>query len=113
MFNRNLIMEMVRHDPLMIVGLLLVGSSSWLSVVVLRRLLDNGYKFRGYFEMWPMIGTMPLAYLHLQARKQNGWSAWPAYLIWIFAIAGLAALVAGLFRLRLSSSLSFVFMFPW
>jgi hypothetical protein len=99
MSNLDLIMGMVRHDPLLIVGLLLVGLSGWLSFVVYRRLAQNGYEWPGYRESWPLIGTMPLAYLYLRARKENGWSPWPAYSIWICLITGLAALVAGLFRL--------------
>jgi len=92
-------MAMVRHDPLLIVGLLLIGLSSWLSFVVFRRLQECGYRWRGYIASGPMIGTMPLAYLYLKERKRRGWSPWPAYLIWIFLITGLAALVAGAFRL--------------
>jgi len=89
-------MEMAQHDPLMIVGLLLIGASGWLSFVVFKRLNETGYKSGGYAASWPLIGTMPLAYLNLKARKQRGWSPWPAYLIWIFAVTGIAALVAGL-----------------
>ena len=47
-----------------------------------------------------MIATVPLAHLYLKARKQKGWSPWPAYLIWIYLVMGLAAFVAGLFRLQ-------------
>jgi hypothetical protein len=89
----------LKQAPLLTLGLLLLGLSGWLSLVVLRRLTETGHKTRGYFEMWPMIGTIPVAYLYLKERSQRGWPAWPAYLIWIFAIAGLAALVAGLFQL--------------
>jgi hypothetical protein len=99
MRNRDLIMEMVRHDPLVVIGFLLIGLSGWQSFVIYRRLAESGYKIRGYFAMWPTIGTMPLAYLHLKHRSQRGWSAWPAYLVWLLTVAGTAALVAGLFRL--------------
>ena len=99
MSNRSLILEMARHDPLLIVAFLLIGASGWLSFVVVRRLSECGYKTGGFVSSWPLIGTMPLAYLHLKARTQRGWSPWPAYLIWIFALAGIAALVAGLFLL--------------
>jgi hypothetical protein len=99
MSSSELIVEMVRHDPLLIVGLLLVGVSGWLPFVVLRRLMESGYKWPGYGASWPMIGTVPVAYLYLKARRQKGWSPWPAYSIWICLITGLVALVAGLFRL--------------
>jgi hypothetical protein len=92
-------MEMARHDPLLIVAFLLIGASGWLSFVVFRRLIEHGYKTGGFSASWPLIGTMPLAYLYLKARKERGWSPWPAYFIWIFAVAGIAAMVAGLFLL--------------
>jgi hypothetical protein len=92
-------MEMVRHDPLVVIGFVLIGLSGWQSFVIYRRLATSGYKWRGYREAWPLIGTMPIAYLYLKERKENGWSPWPAYLIWIFAVGGTAALVVGLFHL--------------
>jgi hypothetical protein len=97
--NSDLITEMMRQDPLVVIGFLLIGLSGWQSFVIYRRLSASGYKWRGYREAWPLIGTVPVAYLYLKARKENGWSAWPAYLIWISAIAGISALVVGLFRL--------------
>jgi len=90
-------MAMVRHDPLLILGLLLIGLSSWLSLVVLRRLQESGYKWHGYVVSLGRSGTIPLAYLYLKARKKEGWSPWPAYLIWICLITGLAAVIGGLF----------------
>jgi hypothetical protein len=99
MGNLKSTLGFMEQQPLLVLGFLLLGLSGWQSFVVLRRLVDSGYSWRGYRATWPMIGTMPLAYLYLKARKQNGWSPWPAYLIWIFAISGSAALVAGLFRL--------------
>ena len=92
--------ETSRHDPLLILGFLLLGLSGWQSFVIYRRLAGIGYRWQKYREVWPLIGTMPLVYLHLNARKQKGWRAWPAYLVWIFAVTGIAALVTGLFRLR-------------
>src|SRR5258708_33434565 len=99
MSDFNLILTMARQDPLLIVGLFLLGFHVWLSMIVLRRLLGSGYKPSGFIAMWPMIGTMPLAYLHLRDKTKHGWSPWTAYLIWVTALAGIAALVAGLFRL--------------
>jgi hypothetical protein len=81
-------LQFVRHDPLVVLGFLLVGLSAVLSFIVFRRLATCGYKTGGYFAMWPMIVTVPLAYLHLKARSQHGWSAWPAYLIWFPQLPG-------------------------
>jgi len=91
--------QFVAQNPLPVVGFLLIGLSGRQSFVVLRRLLGGGYRWRDCFPMWPYMGTTPIAHLYLKARKQNGWSPWPAYLIWIFLVVGVAALVAGLFRL--------------
>ena len=93
------ILGFAEQNPLAAAGLLLIGLSGWQSFVVLRRLTESGYKFPGVVAMWPMIVTMPLAYLRLKHRSQRAWSAWPAYLIWFFAVGGVASLVAGLFQL--------------
>jgi hypothetical protein len=99
MVDLKSILQFVRHDPLVVLGFLLVGLSAVLSFIVFRRLATCGYKTGGYFAMWPMIVKVPLAYVYLKARSQHGWSAWPAYLVWLSGAAGMATLVVGLFRL--------------
>ena len=99
MFDVNAIIEIAHHDPLVILGFILIGLSGWPSFVIYRRLAQSGYKWEGYRKAWPLITTVPLAYLYLRERKQRGWSAWLAYTVWLSTVAGITALVVGLFRL--------------
>ena len=99
MVDLQSILGFTEHAPLAVLGLLLIGLSGWQSFVILRRLSASGYRLPSVFAVWSMIGTMPLAYLHMKNRSERGWSAWLAYLIWVSTVAGIASLAAGLFRL--------------
>jgi hypothetical protein len=92
------LMTLVRHDPMAIIGLLLIGTSGVLFFHVLCKTTMVGHHLpSNFFEFKGIIWTVPLAYL--RARSRQGWSAWPAYLIWPFGLAGSVLLVLGLFRL--------------
>lgn len=91
------IIRFVKHDPLPVVGLVLIGLSGVLWFRILRMLLSAGYKVPGYFEGWPLAWTLPMAYL--SRRSEQKWSPLPAYLIWAAFVAGCGCLIAGLFQL--------------
>ncbi|HXO31117.1 MAG TPA: hypothetical protein VN901_02055 [Candidatus Acidoferrales bacterium] len=84
-------------SPLAVLGFLLLGLAAWQSFVVFRRLEESGHKMYGLPTVWMV--TMPLAYLNLSDKSRRGWSAWPAYLVWSSAVAGIVVLAIGLFRL--------------
>lgn len=98
MLHTGSLMTLVRHDPMAITGLLLIGISGVLFFHVLRKTTMVGHHLpSNFFDFKGTIWSVPLAYLRV--RSQQGWSPWPAYLIWPFGIVGVILLVMGLFRL--------------
>ena len=97
MISLKIIVGFTEHDPLAVLGFLLLGLSGWQSFVVLRRLEESGHKMNGLPTVWMV--KMPLVYLNLRDKSRRGWSAWPAYFVWASAIAGIVILAIGLFRL--------------
>jgi hypothetical protein len=98
MMQKDSLLTLVRHDPMATIGLLLIGTSGVLFFHVLRKTTMVGHHLpSNFFEFKGIIWTVPLTYR--RARSQQGWSAWPAYLIWPFGLAGSVLLVMGLFRL--------------
>lgn len=90
------VLYMVRHDPLAIVGFLLLGASAVLFVHIQFKMRQVGYKTYPPFAR-PYDWTLPLEYLRI--RSKHGWSPWPAYLAWPCLGIGILVLVLGLFRL--------------
>jgi len=89
------LINFTKHDPLAVIGLAVVGIGSIASFHVLLKLDRSGYKLPSYHRLW--FWTLPMQYL--RARLDEGWPAWPAYLVWISFVIGTSCLVAGLFRL--------------
>jgi len=94
--NLRAIADMARHDPLAILGFCLIGAGAVLSFHMYRKMSRAGFNVAfGRFEAtWRLPGQ------YLYVRKEQGWSPWPAYLVWPCHLLGLIALVAGLFLLR-------------
>jgi hypothetical protein len=97
MIGLKIIVGFTEHNPLAVLGFLLLGLAGWQSFVVLRRLEESGHKMHSLPAVWMV--TMPFAYLNLSDKSRRGWSAWPAYLVWASAVAGIVVLATGLFRL--------------
>jgi hypothetical protein len=91
-------LHMIRHDPLAIIGLLLIGASG----VLWFRLYSN-LKVLG--EQAPRSISLPLAFhiwlskTYLRHAHAGHCSPWPAYLMWLCSGAGVLLLVVGLVRL--------------
>ena len=91
---------LLKHDPCVIGGLLLVGLSSVLFMHIQLKMLKLGYKSYTFFKINPTAVNgwdMPAEYLRV--RSKYGWSAWPVYLLWPSMLVGLAILVFRLFKL--------------
>jgi hypothetical protein len=95
--NLRAIVEMARHDPMALLGFLLIGAFAVLFFRVQFKMQKAGYKTYDVFVSSRKYG-MPTEYLRI--RKQHGWSPWPAYLLWPCLLAGIALLIAGLLRLQ-------------
>ena len=90
-------LSLVQHDPLPVIGFLLIGASSVLWFRVLSKVQRAGEKAPGYefpfsFQLW-LSGT------YLQKARLGSWSPWPAYLMWFSLASGVASLIVGLLLL--------------
>ena len=94
--NFSSIIEIVRHDPLAVLGFLFIGFSGWAFFHVYLKLQRSGAEMPQGMPM-SLLVLIPRAYLRERARY--GWPTWPAYIVWISALVGFAVLVAGLFLL--------------
>jgi hypothetical protein len=95
--NLRVIIDMAQHDPLAILGFLLIATSSVLFIQIQFKMREIGYKTYPMFNR-PIDWILPAEYLRV--RRRQGWSPWPAYLVWPSLVFGMVALVVGLFRLR-------------
>ena len=95
----NQIVAMMFHDPMAVIGFALVGASATLSMRLHRKLLDVGVDTSALLVRVPntAVWTVPRAYLKVCSK--HGWSAWPAYALWLSGVSGIALLVAELFQL--------------
>jgi len=84
----------VRHDTIIVAGLLLMGFASFLSVHMLLRLESEGEVSCREFGF--PIFRIPLSYLRV--AREKGWRRWPAYTMWILVVCGPALIVVGFFR---------------
>jgi len=78
---------------LLFAGICLIGSSSAILMDLYFRLRRIGINTSN----WILIDKVPREYL--RCRKQHGWPAWPAYLMWPLLIAGAVLLILGAIRL--------------
>jgi hypothetical protein len=91
---------MAKHDPAVVAGLLLIGSSSVLFFHIQLKMIRAGYKtsysFFGKPFSWNGWDT-PAQYLRVCGK--HDWSPWPVYLVFSCTLAGIGLLVFGMFRL--------------
>ncbi len=91
---------MVRHDPAVVAGLLLIGSSSVLYIHVQLKMVTAGYKTSFDVLRGPLSAKgLDTPKQYLKARAKQGWSPWPIYLFLPCLLGGIGLLVFGLFRL--------------
>ena len=91
---------LVHHDPVAIVGLLLIGLGATLFIHIQLKMIRAGYQtsytfFRGPFS--PNGWDVPAQYL--KVCNLHGWSAWPVYILFPATICGILLFVFGLFQL--------------
>lgn len=92
--NLQQISYMVTHDPIVIVGFLLVGAAGFLFIHVQLKMSRAGYKtYLWSAKKW----EAPTEYLRVRAK--HGWSPWPVYLFGPCLLFGIAALIFGLIHL--------------
>jgi hypothetical protein len=96
--NLKMISYMIQKNPLVVVGLLLVGLSGLMLTRIQLTMLKSGYKFPYLKYLTKRNWEIPQDYL--KQRAKHGWSPWVAYLIWPVAFIGVVCLVIGLFRLQ-------------
>jgi hypothetical protein len=91
---------MAKHDPAVVAGWVLLGSSSVLYIHVELKMVSAGYKTSFDFLRGPLSSKgleTPTQYLKVHAK--HGWSPWPVYLFLPFLLAGIGLFLFGLFRL--------------
>ncbi len=91
---------MAKHDPAVIVGLLLIGGAGVLFIHIQLKMIKAGYKTSYAFFGKALSANgwdTPLRYL--KVRGQHRWSPWPVYLLGPCLALGILLLVLGLFRL--------------
>jgi hypothetical protein len=87
---------MARHDPLVILGFLLIGAFSVLFVHIQFKMREAGYRTYPLVSR-PSDWRLPAEYLRI--AKKRGWSPWPVYLMWPCLIVGIVLLIVGVSRL--------------
>jgi hypothetical protein len=91
---------MVKHDPAVVAGFLLIGVSSLLYFHVQLKMVRAGYKTSFDVLRGPLSAKgLETPSTYLKVRSEHGWSAWPIYLYLPTLISGIGLLVFGLFRL--------------
>ena len=94
------IVYMAQHDPAVVLGLLIIGSSAVFFIHIQLKMIRAGYKTSYTFFKKPLSPNgwdTPVQYL--KVRAEHGWSPWPVYLLGLSLFIGTIVLVFGLFRL--------------
>jgi hypothetical protein len=89
-----------KHDPAVVAGLVLIGSSSVLFIHIQLKMIRAGYRTSYLFFGKPLSWNgwdTPAKYL--KVRDKHDWSPWPVYLVGPCLLAGIALLVFGFSRL--------------
>ena len=95
-----MITEMLRHDPALVFGFLLVGLSVVLYNHMQMNMVREGYKPSYSFFMPPVSAKVWTSLTeYWRVRSKHGWSPWPAYLICPSFFVGVALLFFGMFHL--------------
>jgi hypothetical protein len=91
---------MAHHDPAIILGLLLIGSSAVFFIHIQFKMIKAGYKSSYTFFKKPLSPNgwdSPGQYL--KVRAEHNWSPWPVYFLGLSLLIGTVVLVFGLLRL--------------
>jgi|SRR5580704_1593787 hypothetical protein len=92
----QLLHDVTLHDPILVMGVLLIATSAILFAYIKLKLRDAGYGV----SLWSRSTfDWVLPFNYLKARSKNGWSPWPAYLFPLTLLLGILGLIAGLFHL--------------
>lgn len=91
---------MAKHDPAVIAGLLLIGSSLVFYIHVQLKMVRAGYKTSFDVLRGPLSAKgLETSRQYLKVRSEERWSPWPIYLFLPCMLAGIGLLVFGLLRL--------------
>ena len=90
----SLLAYIVRHNPLLSLGLWLVGASVLLASHIKCKLIELGHQA---VPLLPNPRDRELPGEYLEVRSQHGLSPWPVYLMWPCLGAGVVTLLIGLF----------------
>jgi hypothetical protein len=88
-----------KHDPLLLLGFLLIGVAVFLSFRILLRMIKIGEKPYISFFGLPRYSLSKASVNYLRLRKENGWSGWTVYTLAICLVFGIPIFVIGCFRL--------------
>lgn len=83
------------HDPLVVIGLLVIGCSAVLWFRVFSRLQKVGIQTPRSISL-PLTFHTWLTREYLRQARVGRWSPWPAYLMWLCPAAGFFLVVLGL-----------------
>jgi hypothetical protein len=91
---------MMKHDPTVVAGWLLIGSSSVFYIHVHLKMVRAGYKTSFDVLRGPLSAKgLETPTQYLKVRAKHGWSPWPVYMFLPCLLAGIALLIFGMFRL--------------
>jgi hypothetical protein len=90
--NLRAIVEMTRHDPLLIIGLCLLGFGVFLYSHMQLKLSNAGLKA----PSWPSWTNVYLLHVrYVESAKQRGWPIWPGYVSLVCFGVGIFAALSG------------------
>jgi hypothetical protein len=91
---------MAKHDPAVIIGLLLIVCSNALFIHIQLKMVRAGYQTSyTFFRSSSRLNGWDTPGQYLKVRAKHDWSPWPVYLLFPCTIAAIGLLVFGLFRL--------------
>jgi hypothetical protein len=92
--NLRAIAYVAKQDPLLIVGLCLLGFGVFLYSHMQLKLSDAGIKA----PSWPTPTNVYLLHSkYLESGRQRGWPGWPGYVSLVVFALGIFATVGGMF----------------
>jgi hypothetical protein len=91
--------EHLEKYPLLLLAGLFIGMSAALTLRIhlrLRTVGDNSYQL---FTVPTGFLAIRISRAYLNARRNYGWSPWPAYGIWLFLLGGVRLAIVGVARM--------------
>ena len=86
--------EILAFGPFFVIGFLLVGTYSGITVSIYLRLRRNGYRYNGAGMLLGIYDQKE----YLSVRGKHGWPIWPIYVMWPCLIVGVILMATGLFK---------------